>query len=145
MPNNSRHGYKMPHIFFSFKKGSEEGSFLAYIVILFLSHSHSNPALSWLFLNPPKCLWFRFPQCKTTLQEMWGAKTVLNLRPGLAVNHCLVLLQVHQSFHKHLKPVQSKLWNLLGFGGFSSPSPLQTAHFFSWWEYLGVCVLPSST
>lgn len=55
---------------------------------------------------------------------MWRAKTVLKLRPDLVVTTTLSSSQVHESFHKHLKPLQAKLWSLL---------VLENAHF-SWPE-----------
>lgn len=53
-------------------------------------------------------LWFRFSaRCREiSVSKCW---------PYLAVTTVLPSSQVHESFHKHLKPLQAKLWSLLVF------------------------------
>lgn len=102
-------GYKVACIL-SFKQGSGE-------MLVWSLYSHHLPfrhrntqsqSTQVAVLKSSECLWF-------TISFSYLEESISKCRPDLAVTSLLPSLQVHESFHKHLKPMQSKLWRLLFF------------------------------
>lgn len=102
MLNNCLCGNKTPYVLsFHARKVVEKHLFG---LILTLGHTDTQiqelVGCSW-------GLWFRFSARCRELKVFQNA--------DLAVTSVLPSLQVHESFHKHLKPMQAKLWSLLVF------------------------------